>query len=271
MHNIQNNIKNIEYDRTALAYSMHYLSVGAIFRNESDSIVEWIKHYMYHGVEHFYLINDNSDDDTVSKLQLFIEKGFVTLYHSQEPYYLGRQRNLYNQYILPHLKQKETQWLLMVDLDEYVWSPLSIRIDYSLRNHCHSLGQIQMRQYLYGSNGYDAQPNGIVKNFTKRASEPVNCYKYFVNSNFEFTSLNIHHADFLIEDYKTDASVFIIIDTNYFAFNHYSCQSIEFWKKVKCTRGDGDAYLERDMSRFHELDKNEVEDVRLAEQNKDIV
>ena len=47
----------------------HYLSVGAMFRNESDSIIEWIKHYLYHGVDHIYLINDNSDDDTVSKIQ----------------------------------------------------------------------------------------------------------------------------------------------------------------------------------------------------------
>ena len=78
---------------------MHYLSVGAIFRNESDSIVEWLKHYIYHGVTHFYLINDNSNDDSVAKIQEFIDKGVVTLYHSNEPYYLGRQRNLYNHFI----------------------------------------------------------------------------------------------------------------------------------------------------------------------------
>jgi Glycosyl transferase family 2 len=249
---------------------MYYLSVGAIFRNESDSIVEWIKHYLYRGVEHFYLINDNSNDDSIAKIQPFIDNGLITLYHSEEPYYLGRQRNLYNRFILPHAQKKDTQWILMVDLDEYVWSPLSIRIDHMLRTYCSKLGQIQMRQHIYGSNGHTVQPESLVKHFTKRASEYINCYKYFINTNFDFSSLNIHHANFTIETYKTDPNVFMIIDPNYMLFNHYSCQSLEFWEKVKCTRGDGDAYLQRDLARFHELDKNDVEDLRLWEQNKEI-
>jgi hypothetical protein len=249
---------------------MHYLSVGAIFRNESDSIVEWLKHYIYRGVDHFYLINDNSNDDSIAKLKEFVDKGIITLYHAEEPYYLGRQRNLYNRFILPHAQKKDTQWLLMIDLDEYVWSPISIRLDQILRNHCYTLGQIQMRQHLYGSNGHVAQPSAIVQHFTKRSPDYISCYKYFINTNFEFTSLNIHHATFAIDDYTTDASVFMIVDAGYLLFNHYSCQSMEFWERIKCTRGDGDAYLQRDMTRFHELDKNEVEDVRLWEQNKEI-
>ena len=185
---------------------MHYLSVGAIFRNESDSIVEWLKHYLYHGVNHFYLINDDSDDDSIAKIQEFIDKGLVTLYHAKESYYLGRQRNLYNHFILPHVQQKDTQWLLMVDLDEYVWSPLDIRIDRVLHHYCSHLGQIQMQQYLFGSSGHVKQPTSIVQHFTKRLADYKKCYKYFVNTNFEFRSLNVHHATFLIEKYQTDTS-----------------------------------------------------------------
>jgi hypothetical protein len=62
----------------------------------------------------------------------------------------------------------------------------------------------------------------------------------------------------------------MIIDPNYLLFNHYSCQSLEFWETVKCVRGDGDAYLKRDTARFYELDRNDIEDVRLWEQNKEI-
>jgi len=199
-----------------------------------------------------------------------MDQGLITLYHAEEPYYIGRQRNLYNRFILPHAQKKDTQWLLMVDLDEYVWSPLDIRIDRLLRNHCSTLGQIQMRQHIYGSNGHVEQPESLVPHFTKRATEYINCYKYFVNTNFEFSSLNIHHANFSIESYKTDPKVFMIIDPNYLLFNHYSCQSMKFWENIKCTRGDGDAYLQRDTARFHELDRNDVEDMRLWEQNKNI-
>jgi hypothetical protein len=250
---------------------MHFLSVGALFRNESDGIIEWIKHYMYHGVDHFYLINDNSDDDTVSKIQEYIDKGLITLYHSKEEYYLGRQRNIYNRFLLPHVQQKDTQWLLIVDLDEYVWSPLSIHLGDILRTDCAHLAQIQFRQYLYGSNGHVKQPESIVTHFTKRSHDMICCYKYFINSNFEFSSINVHHADFVNEAYKDDASIFIIIDTSYFILNHYSCQSLDFWKRVKCTRGDGDAYRTRTVDSFHELDCNDIEDLQLYEQNKGIL
>jgi hypothetical protein len=62
----------------------------------------------------------------------------------------------------------------------------------------------------------------------------------------------------------------MLIDTGYLLINHYSCQSRTFWENVKCVRGDGDAYRQRTMKDFEELDCNEVEDLQLWEQNKDI-
>ena len=119
--------------------SKYYLSVGAMFKNESHSIQEWITHYLHHGVDHFYLINDKSTDNSVERIQPYIDKGLITLFHVEEPYYLGRQRNLYNRHILPLLK--ESQWLLMIDLDEYVWSPRSSSLPHILR-HSEHLGYL---------------------------------------------------------------------------------------------------------------------------------
>jgi hypothetical protein len=248
----------------------HYLSVGAMFRNESDSIVEWIKHYLYHGVDHIYLINDNSDDDTVSKIQEYIDKGLITLYHVEEPYYEGRQRNLYNRLFLPHLQKKDTQWLLVIDLDEYVWSPKAVHLGDVLRMGCEHLGQIQIHQLLFGSNDHVKQPDSLVKHFTKRENEYRICGKFFLNSNFEFSSINVHYADFANPVYMSDANVFMLISHDWFIYNHYNCQSVEFWQNVKCVRGDSNAYLQRNMDYFHSIDKNEIEDLRLWEQNKNI-
>jgi hypothetical protein len=248
----------------------HYLSVGAMFRNESDSIIEWIKHYLYHGVDHIYLINDNSDDDTVSKIQEYIDKGLITLYHVEEPYYEGRQRNLYNRLFLPHLQKKDTQWLLVIDLDEYVWSPKAVHLGDVLRMGCEHLGQIQIHQLLFGSNDHVKQPDSLVKHFTKRENEYRICGKFFLNSNFEFSSINVHYADFANPVYMSDANVFMLISHDWFIYNHYNCQSVEFWQNVKCVRGDSNAYLQRNMDYFHSIDKNEIEDLRLWEQNKNI-
>jgi len=244
---------------------MYYLSVGAMFKNESHSMKEWLEHYILHGVDHFYLIDDGSTDSYMDILKEYIDRGLVTLSLAQEPYYLGRQRNLYNRFILPNIK--ETKWLIMIDLDEYVWSPKDIRLDKVLKGF-ERYGQIQMKEALFGSNGHVTQPSSIVESFTKRCSEfRGGKYKYIVNSAFEFSSLNIHHADFSESRYMKDDSVFIIVFPEYFIFNHYNCQSREFWNQVKCSRGDSDDFIKRLPEHFELFDFNEVEDTGLLDQN----
>src|SRR5580704_11938377 len=98
---------------------MYKLSIGCMFKNESHCIKEWILHYLHHGAEHFYMVNDGSTDDFLSIIEPYMT--YITLFHAQCDYFLGRQRYMYNTYILPHIK--ETHWLLMVDMDEFVWSP----------------------------------------------------------------------------------------------------------------------------------------------------
>jgi len=250
---------------------MYYLSVGAMFKNERNGIVEWIKHYLHHGVEHFYLINDGSTDDTVAQIQEYIDKGLITLFNVEEPYYLGRQRNLYNRHILPCIKQ--TKWLMMVDLDEYVWSRQSINLLYVLKSAEH-LAQIQIRELLFGSNGHEQQPTGLVKSFTKRRAERIvenPKLKYIVNSDYEFGSLNIHHANFMDPTFIHRTDKFIIVDPDFLCYNHYNCQSREHWNTVKCMREDADNYLVRTEEDFKVYDINEMEDLELVQQNASIV
>ena len=93
----------------------YYLSLLAIFKNESHILDEWITHHIKEGVDHIYLINNDSSDnyqDTIEKW-----KHFVTLYNFPER---GKQVEHYNK-ILPEIK-KTTKWLLVCDLDEFVFA-----------------------------------------------------------------------------------------------------------------------------------------------------
>jgi len=245
----------------------YYLSVGAMFKNESHSIKEWIEHYLLHGVEHFYLINDNSNDDFIHIIKKYIDNNIITLFNSEEPYYLGRQRQLYNKYILPNIK--ETKWLLMVDLDEFVWSSLDVNLSNVLKFH-DNFAQIQIREHLFGSNGHISQPKYLVKSFTKRNTydyKTITKIKYFVNSSYDFDSLNIHHASFSNNEFLNDLTKFIIVNQNYFVINHYCCQSRDFWNNNKCIKGDADNYLERKPIHFDNYDVNKIEDLTLYNQN----
>ena len=251
---------------------MYKLTVGAIFKNEENSIKEWIEHYLHHGVEHFYLINDNSNDNYLEKIQYYIDKNIVTLYNAFFSNYIGRQKDMYNAYILPNIKDKNTKWLLMVDLDEYMWSPVNRDLNVML-DQCSKFGQVQVNHTLFGSNGHIIQPDSIVKSFTKRSSSldtiiPNGNLKYFVNTTFDFTSLNVHHATFAIDEYHNDGNVFIILESQYFRLNHYCCQSLNFWINIKCTRGDSDNYRERKIEEFYSYDLNDIEDTDLIIQNE---
>jgi hypothetical protein len=252
---------------------MHGLSVGALFKNEAHCIKEFILHYLYHGVEHLYLINDASTDAFLPLIQPFIDRGVLTLFHSNHGYYLGRQHDLYNHFFLPRLK--ESEWFLVVDMDEFVWSPNSIDLKKILAQ-CTRYGQIQVEHTIFGSNDHVLQPESVVRHFTRRAEELVSFLpdgnrKYFINTGaFEFVGLNCHHAWFKEDAYHTDASVFVCLGPEYFRLNHYMCQSFEFWKNVKCVRGDADHYKTRRVEDFPLYDLSEVDDTTLAEQNEPI-
>jgi glycosyltransferase involved in cell wall biosynthesis len=51
---------------------MYYLSVLSIFKNETMNLKIWIEHYLWQGVEHFYLIDNGSDDNPLNILQEYI-------------------------------------------------------------------------------------------------------------------------------------------------------------------------------------------------------
>jgi hypothetical protein len=97
----------------------YYFVVGAVFKNEADSIREWAEHYLYRGADKIYLIDDQSTDDSIEKLQEYIEDGKIEILRCKEGKewgrYEGRQRGMYNHFLLPLIPK--TQWFLIVDID----------------------------------------------------------------------------------------------------------------------------------------------------------
>jgi hypothetical protein len=255
---------------------MYFFTVGAMFKNEEHCIQEWIEHYIHQGAEHFYLVNDNSTDNSVEKLKIYIERGLITLYeiHSNQKKELRYQRYIYNRFLLPHINHKDTKWLLVCDLDEFVWSPIFNTLTKFLSDYVYPLAQVQITPTLFGSNHLEKQPKSLVQGFTKRTKElPTKCgtYKYFINSDYKYISLQVHHATPENSEYLK-SNYFMIVDSKFIRLNHYICQSEEIWRNVKCIRGDADGYLQRDMELFNSYNiyANEVDDYELAEINKNL-
>jgi hypothetical protein len=151
-----------------------------------------------------------------------------------------------------------------------MWSPVSINLNYIL-DTCFNFVQVQVLNTIYGSNGHIEQPNSIVAGFTKRGPEPTRqpgLKKYFIRSDVEWETLGVHYAK-PVDDSNWSKSV--LLGPEYFVLNHYCCQSFNFWRDVKCTRGDSDNYRVRTIEDMKEIDLNETEDTRLLEQNRPIL
>lgn len=250
-----------------------YFVVGAVFKDEEDSIREWTEHYLRRGADKIFMINDESKDRSLENIKEYVAQDKIEVYHPKGwPRTEGRQRNMYNHYFLPLLKK--SRWLLIADLDEYIWSPKHPKLSDMLKE-CEHIAQIQINNTVFGSNGHVQQPKSIVSHFTRRTKESPSqgsktLYKYIVNSDYEFTSLNVHHASF--KDKSLEKTHFVKLEDPWFVYNHYFVQSKDYYLNVKCNRGDVNensfGSSKYTLKHFEEMDDNTTEDLRLIQQNK---
>lgn len=270
---------------------MYQVSIGSIFKNEMMVLKEWLDHYIHHGIEHFYLINDNSTDDYLSVLEPYKQK--ITLFHNTiDVGVLNRQSLAYDRYLLPILHKRETQWLCILDLDEYLYSPLDVSIPKILVSYT-DYAVLHVNWLVFGSNGYKEQPASIVQAFTKRApinhmfltnaKAPISLVltygpKYIVNSAYPVEHLYVHTC-IAKGKYKNVSTMMSWMNMKIeynppLLINHYWVMSEEYWRKVKMVRGDADNYLStstRNMNYYSQYDINIETDTRLAEQNASIL
>ena len=248
---------------------MYNLILCAVFKNESHILSEWIQHYLCRGVEHIYLINDYSTDNFLPIINKYSSK--VTLFHNDiVTKNVGRQSKIYEKYLRPILKT--SKWFMIIDLDEFLYSPTKKTFSEILSTN-DDCSQIKVDWLHFGSNGHEYQPYCVVSGFTKRAEFNIDKEYYHCKT--------LCKSEFLISFLVHEHEVHGI--TKHFAYNedqvpdlvinHYNLQSQEFYYSVKATRGDCDNWMEhvsnsRDKKLFNSNDINEIEDLRLFEQNK---
>jgi len=235
----------------------YYLSVYAIFKNESVGLKEWLTHYINEGVDHFFLIDNGSTDNYEPILDKF--PGKITLYKDAEKY---KQNDHYNNYLFKHNKQ--SAWIILVDLDEFVYARKGFnKISDYLKTVPKNISRILLRWKMFGSNGHIEQPPSIIKGFTKRErhfSSEINC-KAILRGN-KITWLNLHNS------YVQGETLFPEPEDFYLHLNHYAIQSFNWFMKVKATRGDAlNSAVNniRTEGYFRVYDNNDVEDLELAQ------
>ena len=139
------------------------LSVCAIFKNEAAYLREWLEYNLLIGVDHFYLYNNGSTDDSLIVLEPYIQKGIVTLIDwpdrndpsipADAPY----KWVVYTQ--LPAYDHackvsaiNETKWLALIDIDEFIL-PMQAETFTEILAKYDSFPGVALIWHTYGTSG----------------------------------------------------------------------------------------------------------------------
>jgi hypothetical protein len=248
------------------------LGIGAGFKNETHIMIEWIEHYLFHGVDNIYLINDHSTDN-IDEIKNLYNNDKIKFYDSDVdsgPY--NRQIDIYNKYLT---EIKNYDWFGILDLDEFLYSPEHINLKDALQQVPNHINQIHINWVTFGSNDHVSQPISVVEGFRKRISDIGNVNFLSHKSLFRPHYLNnidihTHHVEGASENFS-----FIQNNNNpLFLLNHYVIQSQNFFKAVKSQRGDVNKIVStqfRDMNYFNKYNLNNVIDDCLYLQNKECI
>jgi len=105
----------------------HKLSVCICIKNEALYIIPFIKHYINQGVDHFYIINNNSFDNIEEIIEKSIFKTFVTLIKDERSMNISQAYSKVNgipSFLNDNLYEiiiQETEWAIVVDIDEFIY------------------------------------------------------------------------------------------------------------------------------------------------------
>merc|ERR1719296_20059 len=156
---------------------------------------------------------------------------------------------MYNS-LLPMLQEKHSQdWVLVIDLDEFVYDRPPQTIASYLSTVSDDIGQVSFPWYTFGSSGHVSQPFSVRCSFVQRSYNPMTQQKSAVRIK-AFHKILVHgHA--LLPGYRKHQ------EFGRLQMNHYRIQSREYFGKVKLIRGDvmsRGSPNRRDWAYFEQID-----------------
>lgn len=170
-------------DTTHTPKPPYRLSLCAVVRNEEFYVQEWVLWHYLHGVQHFYLYDNESDDDTREYLQPLVERGLVTLKRAPGGEHGTALANVLQECFDTGAGKLPTAWLAHWDVDEFLVVPAASELnlgalvgddgflfhDYLSNFEREGVGAVVLHRMDFGSNGHDTAPMGLVlEEYTER-------------------------------------------------------------------------------------------------------
>ena len=260
------------------------ISVVAIIKNEAPYLAEWIRYHQLAGISHFYLFDNESEDDTRAVPKPFIEKGIVSCHLIP-----GRMRQ-YDAYNMAlNRYASETKYLAVMDADEFLYADVATGcvcdVIERILTESGAPG-VGINWCMYGSACLEHRPQGLViQNYLYHAR------KDFISNHYIKTVCNPRKVIGFRDAhcpvyYRGEVPVNVRkgpvcgpvteqVLHEPVRINHYFTKSREEFLK-KCARGMADKPGRRNLDNFEAFDKNDIYDdcmVKFVEQctGKDVL
>lgn len=245
-----------------------YLAICAIAKNEGPYFKEWIEWHRTHGVEKFYIYDNESTDNTREVLAPYIESGIVE--YNFEPGF-NRQLAVYDKCLERH--RFDTRWIAIIDIDEFIVPVKDESIPTFLKRF-ESYPAVEINWLIYGSSGARTQKSGGVMERFKRHSLPDHILNRHVKSIVDprrvFSMIGCHevaringktadsHGNPVTHNFREREPQQDVIHINHYAVKSYE----EFMAKRARGRARGKVSKRiRGVEYFDRFDLNDIADV----------
>lgn len=243
----------------------HYLSVCAIAKNEGPYFKEWIDWHRNHGVDKFYIYDNESTDDTRTILEPYIESGIVDYI-----YWPGYRRQLAAYDDCLERNRFASRWIAFIDLDEFIVPIKDSSIADFLRGF-ESFAAVEINWLIYGSSGRKIKTSDPVMERFTRHSDPTHYLnrhvKSIVNPRRVFTMIGCHEAakisGYIADSHKNP------VKKNFkerepqqdvIRINHYAVRSYEEFREKQARGRASGTQTTLTQEYFNRYDLNDIEE-----------
>mgnify|MGYP003706616433 CR=1 FL=1 len=259
---------------------MYKLAVLAVVKNNASILKEWVEHYLAEGVEHIYLVDNRSTDDTFEVMGVY--KDYVTIIKSGLSKLPNVPGSLLNNIYINRVKC-ECEWVMFANPDEYFYSRNSRfwQLPQVLQKLDDSVEKVWVPRVYFGPNGYIEQPTEVVKSFIKRQeltdivigkNGRVICRTEHLvkieneGENVELSQNNLYYLcnGQRADKFKFTEKAFSRLDIHMNAYMPMSKEYYESRAQMKFGKDTPDYIKAMEMFDVYSLEFDKVEDVELA-------
>ncbi|GKA55417.1 glycosyltransferase family 92 protein [Tanacetum coccineum] len=204
----------------------HQVCVCTMVRNQARFLDEWVTYHGRIGVEHWFIYDNNSDDDIEETIESLVGRGYKIIRQAWP--WIKTQEAGFSHCALR--ARDHCEWVGFIDVDEFLHLPSGVHLGSIISNQTSSrpeVAELRISCLNFGPSGLtQVPPQGVTIGYTCRLGMPERHKSIVRPDKLSPTLINIvHHFDL------KDGFKHVDINRNLLVINHYKFQVWEVFKE----------------------------------------